>query len=135
MEASLALQKAVRLRLVGSSLVTSLVSANSIVDKNARPEIFPCIIMGEGQAVISDGLARNRTHVYADLHLWATEPGLVQCKTIADAIRKALEDTIWSVEDHALADIYIASSRYLRDPDSIHSHGIVTLQAELMRFP
>jgi len=134
MEASHALQKAVRLRLAGSSVVTSLVSANSIVDKNARPEVFPCIIMGEGQAVISDGLGRNRTHVYADLHLWATEPGLAQCKTIADAIRNALEDTIWNVDNHALVDLYIASSRFLRDPDGIHSHGIVTLQAELMRL-
>lgn len=50
---SLALQKAVRERLVASAAVTALLPADSIFDRHARPERFPCIVLGEGQVLFA----------------------------------------------------------------------------------
>jgi hypothetical protein len=130
-EPSLAMQAAIRARLVATGAVTSLVPATSILDKNSRPETFPSIIIGEGQTVPDEGLARRRHQVFADLHIWQKEAGLVGAKQIAGAIRDALADTFWNVTGLHVADLHIASSRFLRDPGGLHSHGIITLQASV----
>lgn len=130
-EPSLALQAAIRARLVAASTVTSLVPAASILDRNARPAPFPSIIIGEGQTVPDEGLARRRHQVFADLHIWATEPGLVVSKQIAGAIRDALADTFWNVPGLHVADLHVTSSRFMRDPDGLHSHGVISLSANV----
>ncbi|PSM16116.1 DUF3168 domain-containing protein [Nitratireductor sp. StC3] len=130
-EPSLSMQAAIRARLVATSAVTSLVPATNIMDRNKTPEVFPCILIGEGQTVPDEGLARRRHHVFSDLHIWATEPGLVVSKQIAGAVRDALADTFWNVTGLHVADLHIASSRFIRDPGGLRSHGIVTLQASV----
>lgn len=129
---SLDFQKALRARLVASSAVTSLVPAAAILDRNARPVLDPSIIIGEGQTVPDDGLSRNRHITYADLHIWKTEAGLAGVKQIAGAIRDALADGFWSFDHFHVADMQIAGTRFLRDPDGLHSHGIVSLQARVV---
>ncbi len=131
MEPSLELQKAIRGRLVASSSVTSLVPATSILDRNARPVPDPAIIIGEGQTVPDDGLSRSRHQVFADLHIWKTEPGLVGAKQIAGAIRAALADTFWNIAGLHVVDLHISSSRFLRDPDGQHSHAVITIAARV----
>lgn len=131
-EPSLDLQKALRDRLIASSAVTSLVPAGHVLDKNGRPEVFPCILIGEGETMPDDGIARNRHQTFADLHLWATEPGLAGVKAIAGAIRGALSDGPLNVDGFRVADLRIERSRFLRDPDGIHSHGVVSLHARLV---
>ncbi len=132
MEPSLDLQKAIRDRLTSLSVVTSLVPASAILDRNSRPEVFPCILIGEGHTVPDDGLARKRHQTFADLHLWKTEAGLVGVKQIAGAIRQALSDTILVTDHFYVADAYIEQSRFLRDPDGVHSHGVMTVAARLL---
>lgn len=128
-EPSLALQAAIRARLVAASAITSLVPASNILDRNARPVPFPSIIIGEGQTVPDEGLARRRHQVFADLHIWATEPGLVVSKQIVGAVRDALADTFWNVPGLHVADLFVLSSRFMHDPDGLHSHCVVSLSA------
>lgn len=129
---SLDLQKAIRARLIGTPAVTALVPAANVLDKNNRPEVFPSIIVGEGQTVPGDGLARNRHTVFADLHIWQAEPGLAQAKAIAGAIRQAFAAPLYTIDGHQVADLLITSTRFMRDPDGIHSHGIVSIEAQLV---
>lgn len=132
MEPSLELQKAIRLRLVASSMLTALVPASSILDKNARPVPFPSIIIGEGQTIPASSIARNRHEVFFDLHVWATETGVTTSKQITGAIRSALADTVWTVTGLHVGDLHITSTRFLRNPDGLHSHGIVSVRANVV---
>lgn len=129
MEPSLELQKLIRSRLVATSAVTALVPASSIVDRSGIPNVFPSVLIGDGQTVTDDGLSRNRHVAHSDLHIWAKETGLVGAKQIAGAIRAALADGIWTVPGLHIADLYVTDSRFLRDPGGQHSHGIISLQA------
>lgn len=135
MEPSLALQKAMRARLIGTPAVTALVPAANVLDRNAVPlNVFPSIIIGEGQTVPGEGLARNRHTVIADLHIWQTEPGLAQAKAIAGAIRQAFDAPFYTIDGHHVADLHIISARFLRDPDGLHSHGVISVDAQLVEL-
>ena len=133
-EPSLDLQKAIRARLAASSAVTSLVPATAIMDRNWRPEVFPCILIGEGQTLAPEGLARSRFVVYADLHLWQSDPSLSSVKTIASAVRDALADGPRALDGFYVADLFVHGSRFMRDPDGVHSHGVMTLSATLVEL-
>ena len=132
MEASLELQKAVRLRLVAATVVTSLVPAASIVDRNGTPSTFPSILLGEGQSVPGGDIARRRHDVFLDLHIWQKETGLAFSKQVAGAIREALTDAVWSIPGLHVADLYVTSSRFLRDPNGTTSHGVLSLTANVL---
>jgi hypothetical protein len=128
-EPSLDLQKAVRARLLATSAVTGLVPAGSIVDRSGTPATFSSILIGEGQTTPGGDIARRRHEVFADLHIWTEESGLAVCKNIASAIRAALADGRWTFDHFHVADLYISSSRFMRDPDGKHGHGVISLSA------
>lgn len=131
MEPSLDLQKAIRTRLVASSAVTALVAASSILDRNSLPAPNPSIIIGEGQTVPGDDLTRKHHGVYLDLHIWKEESGLAGCKQIVGAVRDALTERFWNLDNHHVADLRIDGTRFLRDPGGQHSHAVMTLYAVL----
>jgi hypothetical protein len=132
MEPSLELQKAVRVRLAASTAVTTLVPAASIVDRNGTPSTFPSILIGEGQTVPGGDISRRRHDVFLDLHIWQREGGLAFSKEVAGAIRAALADARWTASGLHVADLYVASSRFLRDPNGTHSHGVLSLTANVL---
>lgn len=131
MSAALALQKAIRARLVGASAVVALVPAGSILDRNQRPAPSPSIILGEAQQV-DEGTAldRNRVRIFHTVHVWKQEASLAGVTRITGEIRKAMAgarltlDAGFHCADHRIADI-----RVMRDPDGETSHGVVTVEA------
>lgn len=133
-EPSLPLQAAIRARLVAASAVTSIIPATAIVDRNATPALDNSIVIGEAMTGPDDGLARQRHMIVADVHVWRKEPGLVGAKQVVGAIRAALSDGPLSVAGFHVADLRIASSRFLRDPGGLHSHGILSLEARLVEI-
>lgn len=131
MTPELALQKAVRARLVATGNISSMVPAASILDRNERPAPSPSIVIGEGQSVDEgDSIARTLTRVYLDLHVWKKEPSTEGVKAIAGSIRKAIQSANLHLDPgFHCADCHVQSVRFLRDPDGETSHAVVTLTA------
>ncbi|MFZ5690538.1 MAG: DUF3168 domain-containing protein [Pseudomonadota bacterium] len=131
-EASLAVQKAIRSRLIGTPALVALVPADHILDRNQRPAPDPSIVLGEDQ-VVNPGvtIARDVVRVYSTLHVWKREPSLAGVKSIAGEIAKA----IWfgpglDLETgYQWCDSVVESFRALRDPDGETSHGILTINS------
>lgn len=107
--------------------VTALVPGASIFDRHQRPETFPCIIVGEGQAVGDDVDCVQASDVFMDFHVWTQEDGFVACKSIAGAVRKALRQLVGQ-QDGVNLSFNFQDSVFLRDTDREHSHGIVRFQ-------
>lgn len=129
MSASLAVQKAIRNRLITTAGVTSLVPATSILDRNARPNPDPSIIMGEDQAVDESDIARRNQRIYSTVHIWKKEAGLTGVKAIAGAIRTALHSAKLPLTDgFHFGDCHVSGERFLRDPDGETAHGVVTVE-------
>lgn len=128
MSAALAVQIAVRNRLLAASAVTVLVPADNIVDRHSRPPLDPCINLGEGQEAEGDRIDRSDRRVFLDLHVWKKEPGLEGVKAVAGAIRAAVYGSRLAASGYHFGDCRV-SSRYLRDPDGETAHGVVTVEA------
>ncbi|MYZ46459.1 DUF3168 domain-containing protein [Propylenella binzhouense] len=127
---ALALQAAIRSRLVADPGVTALVAASAIVDRG-RPETFPSILIGIGSTSPA-GLTLDRRHVNVvlDVHVWTRESALVDVKVIAEAVREALDAAdSWILDGHRLVDLTLASARFMRDPAGEFGHGVVTIEA------
>ncbi|WFU69442.1 DUF3168 domain-containing protein [Bradyrhizobium sp. CB2312] len=127
---SLALQKAIRSRLIASPELMTLVQADHVMDANGRPEIMPAVYIGEGQTIFRRWDATS----HATLHVWFAEPGLVQCKEAVSAIVAALRidaqaDGVLRIDGFAVHDMQASQTRYLRDPHGSFSHGVVTVAA------
>lgn len=129
MSADIAVQKAIRTRLVNSPDIIVSVPASSILDVNQRPAPMPSIIIGEGQTLEGNRIDRRDQRVVLDLHVWKREPGMRGVKEIAGAIRAAVQSArLASIDGYHFADCRISSVRFLRDPDGETSHGIVTVE-------
>ena len=129
MSAELAVQKALRARLVASAGVLELVPAGSILDRHARPAPDPSIVLGEGQTLEGEALARNVQRVVMDLHVWKKEPSTAGAKAIAGAVRTALHSgRLVLDEPYRCGDCRVSHTRHLRDPDSETSHSVVTVE-------
>lgn len=129
MSADLAVQKAIGTLLAGSTGVIALVPAANILDRHSRPPADPSIVIGEGQTIEGDDIARRSLRVVLDLHVWKRELGTAGVKAIAGAIRSAIHagrpvlDAPWHC-----GDCRVSHRRYLRDPDGETAHGVVTVE-------
>ena len=132
-DVSLVLQKAIRTRLAASADVITLVPVGNIFDRHDRPERFPSIILGEGQMVREDlTLADNHVRLYQTIHVWTRDGDLVSARAIAGAIGAALRGRFFG-EATAVVARY-RDARFLRDPDGVTGHGVITFEALVEEF-
>lgn len=130
-EPSLAMQGAIYSALVAAPAVTGLVPATSIFDRRIRPELFPCIIVGDANTVLEPvTLARRHVRVFADVHIWTEESGLETVKTIAGNASATLH-TRPSIAGFHVADWKVTGTRFLRDPGGEFGHAVMSIEALL----
>jgi hypothetical protein len=130
---SLALQGMIRARLVADAATTALVPAANILDRNHRPEQFPAIIIGEGQAIFADNVQDSyHDQAFVDLHIWTKETGFEGGKSTAGAVKAALRTGPWAIDGYRAINVRATQARYLRDPElgaGPISHVVLTIQA------
>lgn len=126
-EPSLALQTAIRARLLASPPVLELVEPLNIRAGDTRPSAFPSLILGNAQVEV-DGhyrTYRNAT-VYLDLHIWGENTEAA--KLVGAAVNEALFDAP-EVPGFDLTDgLRTERSIYMTDPTGC-GHGVVSLRA------
>lgn len=129
MSADLAIQIAIRARLVATSAVTDLVPASNILDRNATPAPRPSIVIGEAQ-VIDEGstFARTRERVFHTIHIWKTELSREGVKEIMAAARAAIRSARLDLgAEYHCVDWRVSSTRTMSDPDGESSHGVMVV--------
>lgn len=135
-EPTLALQTAIRSRLIATPAVTALVSADRIIEGPTRPERFPSIIFGTGKTVFA-GRVYSWRHVwtYLDIHVWTLEGGTEAARAIANEVDRALVAPL-TVPGFELLDgnFSVTDARFFRDPDALHGHGVMSVAALLGEF-
>lgn len=127
-EASLAAQRLAVTAMRGRPALTALVPAANIFDRNGRPEVFPCIVIGEAQTVGDEADCVFGSEVFLTLHVWTKENSFVACKSIAGEIRRAMRG-LEGEQDNFNLTFEFDDARFLRDPGGELSHGVVTFSA------
>ena len=129
MSPDLSLQKALLARLRGDAGVLALVALDAMRDGQALPQIFPSILLGEGQW-LREGLTVSSRHrrIYSTLHVWTKS--MPDARAIADAVVSAIDAVPLEIEGgHEAVSIVIRDCRFLRDPDGATSHGVITVDS------
>lgn len=135
-EPALALQAAIRARLIETPAVMALVEADKIIDGPARPEHFPTIIFGGAQTALAGRTgAWRQVWVYLELHVWTLELGTEGARNIANEIDRALIEAP-DVPGFQLinGNLRVTDMRFMRDPSEAHGHGVVSVEALLGEF-
>jgi len=130
-EASLAAQRWAVKQLRAHVPMAALVPDENIFDRNRRPEVFPCIVIGEAQVVGDDIDCADLSTVALQIHAWTKENGMVAVKDIAGEVRRALRRSAGLQDGFDLAFTF-EDTLFLRDPSGEHSHAVVnfSVQAE-----
>lgn len=132
-EPSLALQTAIRSRLIEYPAVTALVPAASIRSGSTRPDRSPCIILAGGQTQYLGHAAGSQhvARVFLDLHIWAIEDGADTAKAIGYALAQALIGMPWQQDGFDIDAFDQPRIIWMRDPqpELAYTHGIAEIEA------
>lgn len=124
-EPSLAAQRLAVSAMRARSQLTALCPSANIMDRNARPELFPCVLVGEGQTVDDSATCVVAAEVFLTIHIWTKENTMTACKSISGEVQRALRNAE-GVQDGWALDFNFDDAIYLRDPSGEHSHGVLT---------
>lgn len=128
---SAALQKAIVAHLKADELVTTFL-AGRIYDRVPASVVLPYASFGSAQALEDDADCVEGFEIFQQLDIWSEEPGYLQVKEAAGAVRKALHNVDLALEGFALAaEIVVRSIRYQRSPDGLTGHAIIDVRALL----
>lgn len=130
-EASLAAQRFAVITMRAHAPLATLIPDANIFDRSGRPEVFPCVIVGEAQVVGDDIECADLSEVFLTIHAWTRENGMIAVKEIAGEIRRALRRAS-GVQDGFDLGFDFQDMVFLRDPSGEHSHAVITftVQAE-----
>lgn len=126
---SVSVQKALHAKLVNNAALVALVSPSAIFDRTTKPEEFPCVIIGDGQAIFHKlAYGKRVTTQHFDVHAWVLGEALLDVKAIADAVAVALADGIGSTADFREVAGTVIGCRVMRDPGGRCVHAIISFQ-------
>lgn len=134
MDTSLALQAAIVAALKTDVAVDAIVGER-VYDRVPDNANLPYVVYGDDQVLQDDADAGDCLsegfEVFVTLHAWSKAYGQVEAKRLGGAIRSALHNAELTITDHRLITFEHDSTRYLRDPGGLQSHGVVTFRALL----
>lgn len=120
-----ALQTAIVALLANAADVVSLVG-DHVYDDVPKAREFPCVSFGPATVLPELAEAIDAADTTLQLDVWAREPGFVMAKRVGRAVVAALHDASTDTGAGAVQSFLLESARYVRDPDGITSHGILT---------
>lgn len=124
---SLELQGAIVARLKASAGLTALIGGR-VYDAVPSNALFPYVTVGEGDETSDDADCIDGFEISLDIDVWSRAVGFPEAKRISDEVRKALKSPDLTIPTNALVDFRHRQTRFLRDPDGLTSHAVMTFE-------
>lgn len=125
---SLEIQGAVVTALKSASAVTALI-AGRVYDRVPPAPTFPYVNVGENQVIPDRAGCYDAADVVLTIHAWARGEGYVEVKRVGKAVSDALLASDLPIAGYRLIDKEFEGTRYMRDPDGLTSHAVITFRA------
>ena len=125
---ALPLQKAFVAKLSADPVVSGMVGTR-IYDAVPMAATKPYISFGTFQMLPEHGDGLDGGEAVIQLDAWANGPDSVEVKRLGAAIAACLDETTLTLDDNRLVGIEIEQTQYLRDPDGITAHGVISFRA------
>lgn len=94
---------------------------------------FPYISLGDGQVLPDKADCIDGAEVILQIDVWSRAVGYPEAKAIAKAVVAKLDDQPLSVPGQDVIVFEHESTRYLRDPDGLTRHAVITFRS--LAFP
>lgn len=130
MSAPLALQRAIRARLIATPAITAQIPAARILDRNSRPIADDCIVLGEADVTEGGDMEFARQRVAHTIHIWRRAECLEGTAGLASSIRAAILAAPFDLEaPFRSCGHWIMGLRAMRDPGGEFAHAVLTVAA------
>lgn len=124
---ALPLQKAIVAALKAAPAVAAIVNGR-IYDGVPTNAVKPYVSFGPFQMLPEHADCLDGGESFITLDGWAGGPDTVQAKQLGAAIAVALDEAVLTLDGQRLVGIAIEQTQYLREPDGITAHAVVTLR-------
>ncbi|MBX3494520.1 DUF3168 domain-containing protein [Chelatococcus sp.] len=128
MEVTHALQAAAVAALKASPAVTALV-AGRVLDRVPDKTAFPYVNLSGFQLIQDDADCIDGAEIFFDVHVWSRTVARTESADIAGAVREVLHKATLLLTDAELTELEHRDTRYMRDPDGVTNHAVVTFRA------
>jgi hypothetical protein len=134
-DASYELQRAMVSTLKANAALTALIAGrvyDHVPQNSATGAVtaqFPYISFGPEQDIPEDYDCVDASEIIFQIDVWSRDPGFMEAKRIANAVKVALSALSLPVGDNALVYFAFDGRRALRDPDGLTSHVVMTFRA------
>lgn len=136
MSLSFEFQKAVVARLASDAALKALIGDPARIfddipsDGSGRPKAaFPYVSIGAAQDVPDLADEYDGSELFLDLHVWSRAVGFGEAKRIASALTARLHEADLTITGHRVLLIERGEQRFLRDPDGLTRHAVLTIRA------
>ncbi len=116
---------AVQKAIVDALKVDPAVAGGRIYDIVPSGAAFPYVSIGEEQAIEDGNSCDEGWEVFIDNHVWSRAVGFPEAKTLVALVRQRI-NAITSVTGYTLISVEVEDTRFMRDPDGLTSHGVVS---------
>lgn len=122
---SFGLQQAIMDKLKAAPAVAALV-ADRIFDRIPNVPTFPYVSFGntEVNPVSAEGI--DAADCFITLHTWDRFKGFDKTKMLGPQVINTLHDEPLAIGEGGVKSLLLDSVNYIRDPDGLTSHGILT---------
>lgn len=124
---SLELQGAIVARLKAWAGLSAAVNGR-VYDAVPSGAAFPYITVGAGDETSDDADCIDGFEISLDIDIWSRANGYPEAKRISDEVRKAIKSADLILPTNALVDFRHRQTRFLRDPDGLTSHAVMTFE-------
>ena len=116
-------------KAIWSALTAANVCGGRIYDMPPREAVFPYASIGDEQVIDDSDSCQDGWEVFSDIHVWSrpVSGSKVEVKTEAAAAIAAVLG-ISSLAGFSLVAVFHETTRFLRDPDGLTEHGIITIK-------
>lgn len=121
------IQTAIGKLLLGSAEVASLVGER-VFDRIPNVPEFPYITIGSAQVIPELAECTDATESHITVHTWERFKTFSAVKRLGKIVIKLLHDADLPISDGVVQSMLLETAQYLRDPDGLTSHGVLTFQ-------
>lgn len=129
-DASDPLQKAIRAALVAAPGLAPLVGTRIYDAVPAGGATKPYLSFGPFDVITEEADEYEGSDTTIQIDAWADGPDSVGVKRVGREVRAALHGASLALDQNQrLVALTVEQIRYLRDPDGITAHGVITIRA------
>lgn len=132
--ASISLQAAIFTALSGDTTLQSLIAAR-LYDDVPRNPVFPYAVLGDDAETNWDTATDSGSEHIVTVDVWSQGGGHKECKTIANAVRAALDGVALSPEDRHLVGIRYQGAAFTRSDDGETYRATLRFRAVMEEAP